>query len=433
MMNNLKRILCIVLSVFLVSAALISCADRVKDPVLEYEGEKISLSMYEFMLSRMKGTLARNKYDVTPLSTFWDEKHPGSELTNEEYYNRSILDNCKNYLASLVIFEEEGLSLSKSVLADIEEEISFYIDYDCGGDEGKLDILLSKYGTDAEGLRKIYEIEAKYQAVIAYLYGQDGSLIADNVKEEYYRENYYRFKQILISNFYYEYQEDKEGNIIYFDPESGKPVYDDDGEYKYDDKENRIVDSYGIAIRYDKDGKILYDKEKGVPAPTTDKNGNAIEHKYSKEEMEERTAAIEGIINAASNGNFSAFEAEMSKWEVYEGAGEYYKDGYYLSELESGGYDENLSEILASLKEMKVGEAKLIESESGYHIIMKYELDSGKFSDSEYAEWFSSFDQSLINKLFLDRCAKFYSNIEVNEKSLEKARSIKNIGTNYDY
>ena len=427
------RITCAILFLVMLCGVLSACANQVKSPVLEYEGQGISLEMYEFLLSRMKGTLARNKYDVTPLSDFWSEKHPGTEKTNEEYYNDAILENCKNYLAALILFEEEGLELSASDIAAIEEEIEFYIEYDCKGDESKLDTLLSKYGTDTEGLRKIYEIEAKYQAVVAALYGANGSQIADSVKEEYYRQNYYRFKQILVSNFYYEYQKDDDGNTIYFDSESGKPIYDEKGEYHYKEDGSRVADKYGIAIRYDEDGKILYDTEKGYPAPTTDDKGNAIQHKYSEEEMNVRREKMQEIVDAAAGGDFSAFESKMPEWQLYEGATDYYADGYYLSDLESSGYDENMLSILEALGEMKTGETRVIESEAGYHVIMKYELDKGKYSNSDYAEWFASFTQSLITKLFLDRCEDFYSEIEINEKNLKKAKSIKSLGTNYDY
>ena len=60
------KILCCLLCLVMLGGVLSSCANRVKSPVLEYDGYGISLEMYEFLLSRMRGTLARNKYDVTP-------------------------------------------------------------------------------------------------------------------------------------------------------------------------------------------------------------------------------------------------------------------------------------------------------------------------------------------------------------------------------
>ncbi len=432
--KNISCAVCISLCALMCTCMLSSCAERVKDPVLEYGEHKISLSMYEFMLARMKGTLARNKYDVNPLSDFWSEKHAGTELTNEEYYNSSVLDSCKNYLAALVIFDEAGLKLSDAALAEINEDIDFLIDYDGDGSVEKLDAILNKYGTDTEGLRKIYETEAKYRAVTAYLYGSDASLISNNVKEEYYRENYYRFKQILVSNFYYEYEKDEHGDLIYFDKESGLPLYDsENGVYHYDDNEKRIVDSYDVPIRFDADGNILYDKENGIPAPTTDKKGNAIKHELSKEEMAERAASAKELAELADGGNYSAFESKMPEWQVYEGAGEYYTDGYYLSDIESSAYDDDMIKILAALKEMKEGESRVIEGQNGYHVVVKYELDKGKYADSDYEEWFAAFSDSLITKLFVERCEKMYPDMVVTDIYSSKAKSIKNAGADFDY
>ena len=258
-------------------------------------------------------------------------------------------------------------------------------------------------------------------------------MIAGNVKDEHYKANYHRFKQILISNFYYEYVTDKQGDVIYYDSESGKPIYDTKGVYHYTEDGVRIVDEYGVAIRYDEEGNILYDKENGRPAPTKDEDGKAIEHKYSEAEMTERIGKIEGILAAAANKNYSAFEAEMPNWQVYVGAGEYCPDGYYLSDIEISAYDKSMRDILAELKTMAEGEVRVVEGESGYHIVMKYELDARKYENSEYAEWFSEFNDSLIDKLFYDKCAKYFDKIELNEENLAKARSIKNVGVNYDY
>lgn len=431
--ENIIRVLCLLLAVALFTAALASCANEVKDPIMEYDGEGISLEMYEFVLSRMKGSLARLGYDVSATSSFWTEMHGDSGLTNEEFYTNAVIDTCKNYLAALAMCREEGIELSDYTLEAIDEEIAFYVDYDGKGSVEKLDLILSKYGTTTEGLRKIYEVEAKYNLIISELYGEDASLIAGNVKDEHYKANYYRFKQILISNFYYEYVTDKQGDVIYYDSESGKPIYDTNGEYHYTEEGERIVDEYGVAIRYDEDGNILYDKENGKPAPTKDEDGKAIEHKYSEEEMTERIGKIEGILAAAANKNYAAFEAEIPNWQVYVGAGEYCPDGYYLSDIEVSAYDKSMRDILAELKTMAVGEVRVVEGDSGYHVIMRYELDAGKYENSEYAEWFSEFNDSLIDKLFYDKCAKYFDKIELNEENIGKARSIKNVGVNYDY
>lgn len=428
------RILSFVLSLVCIAAFLPSCSERVTSPVLEHGDQGISLAMYEFLLSRMKGTLARNKYDVQPSSDFWTAIHPGTELTNEEYYNSSILDSCRNYLAAQIIFEREGLSLSEATLAEIDEEISFYIDYDGDGSQEKLDEILANYGVTADELKRIYIIEEKYKYLISSLYGSNGSLIADTVKDEYYRENYYRYKQILVSNFYYEYQRDEQGNVIYFDSEDGEPLYDTkNGIRAYDKDGNWVRDKHGNPIYYDADGKTLYDEKNGYPSAVLDEKGEAVKYYYTDEQMAERESRMNELLASVGKGNFSAFEAQIPNWSLFERDATYYDDGYYLSRIESSAYEDYMFGILEMLENMEIGEIAVYESEYGHHVIMKYELDAEKYSDSDYAEWFSSFNSSLINKLFLDKCKDFYGDITVNSENLSKARSIKNMGKNFDY
>ena len=428
------RALAFALTLVMMLVPMSSCADSAADQicVLRCEEETLPLYFYEFLLSRMKGSLARSKYNVES-AAFWAEPIDESGVTYEEYFNGSILDSCKNYLAAAVLFEREGLRLSSSVLAEIDEEIAFYISYDGNDSEKALDGILSPYGVDHKTLRDCYVLEAKYETLLASLYG-GGALISDAVKESYYRENYLRFKQILLPKYYYEYERDEQGNMIYFDVEEGKPLYDsENGVYVYDEKGNRIKDSYGSTIYYDAEGNILYDKVNGQPSVVLDENGEGRIHYLSEEEQAALKESAESLVASLGKNNFSAFESERAKHTTVEGAEDAYPDGYYLSSIERGGYEDYMSAILDRLTEMEVGEIAAVESEYGWHVIMKYELDSGKYGDGEYDEWFAGFNSSLINRLFLDKCKSVLPEITVHEENLAKARSIKDIGINFDY
>lgn len=431
-MHILSRLAALVLVCVLACCMLASCSVDKKDAVLELGEHKISISFYEFMLSRMKGELARDKNDVSSDSDFWNDSV--LVMKRDEYYNALVLDKCKNYLAAMALYDEEKLSLPAATLAKIEEEIRFYVDYDGQGSEKKLNAILEKYGVDIDGLREIYIIEAKHQQLMTLLYGADASQISDAVKSEYYEDNYYRFKQIFVSNYYYKYQRDDQGYVIYFDPETSKPIYDTERGHKiYDNDGMALKDEYGNTMYFDDDGKVFYDTERGYPTPILDENGEAVKHYYTDEEMEIRVGRMRLLMNELENGDFAAFEAEMPYWKLYDGADEYYTDGYYLSRIECAGYEPYMLEILDALEHSHVGDLNLVESRYGYHIVMKYELDDGKFGDPEYAEWFAGFNESLKNKLFLDKCKTLYDDIFVNAENYEKARSIKEIGTNYDY
>lgn len=436
-MNLLKRALALALALCAVVTLCVSCSEKaeVPDPVLECGEEKLPLYFYEFMLSRMKGSLARNKYPVKS-DSFWATEIEKTGQTYEEYYNESIFESCKKYFASAVLFDQMGLTLPASAIAAIDEEVAFYVDYDGDGDESAFDKLIASYGVDTETLRECYIIEAKYEYLLAHLFG-GGELIADSVREEYYQENYYCFKQVLLAKFYYKYQHDEYGNMIYFDAKTKKPLYDTEkGSYAYGEDGARIKDSFGQPMYFDAEGNVVYDKENGVPRVVLDENGNPIQYECTAEEIAANKSLAEELAATLTEGNFSEFESEIKENVLVVGAVDEYDDGYYLSEIESAGYTGDvayLSDILDMLKEMKVGEIGYYESDAGFHVIMKYELEEGKYTEEGYESWFSSLDAYIINDLFNIRIADTLSKIKINEENLAKARSIRDLGINYDY
>ena len=118
----------LVLATLLCSACACSAvkSKKVDTPILECGDNAISLSFYEFLLSRMKGALATSQNDVNS-EEFWRTKVEGSDLTYEEYFSMAVLESCKKYLCALTIFNEEGLVVPDSVKAEIAEEIDFYV------------------------------------------------------------------------------------------------------------------------------------------------------------------------------------------------------------------------------------------------------------------------------------------------------------------
>ena len=418
----------------LICASLFGCGGaktQVESPVLEYGESAIPLSFYEFLLSRMKGNLARNKYDVKS-DSFWDEEAIEG-VTYEEYFNSSVLESCKNYLAAVALFDKYDLELPQSTIDGINEEVGFYIDYDGRGSLEDFNALVSKYGIDAEALKEAYIIEAKYQYLLTYLYN-GGELISSAVKEEFYQENYYRFKQILVSKFYYEYERDEQGNVIYFDTESGLRLYDkENGSYRFDGDGNKYRDKDGYVIYYDESGNILYDNVNGQPSVILDENGEAREYAYSDGEMAERAEDARVLLASIERGDKNAFEDAAKKHSDAASGDESYPDGYYFSSIESGKYEDYMLDILETLEGMEIGDVAMVESDYGYHIVMRYELDAGKYSDSRYSDWFVGFASELIDRLFLVECGKIIPDIKTVEENLGKARSIRKIGVNYDY
>lgn len=403
-------------------------------PIFECDGIELPLFFYEFMMSRVKGSLARNQYKVTT-PNFWYTVIEGDGRTYEEFYNDYVLERCKYYLAALVIFEQEGLTLPQSKLQEIDEEIQFYIEYDGEGSEDDFNASIRKLGVDAEALRRCYIIEAKYEYLMTYLYG-DGELIGDVVKDDYYENNYIRFKQILFRKYKYEYEYDEQGNLMYFDPSTGKPIYDtENGGVKYDENGSRLKDSYGVTIYFDETGKILYDTNNGRPSEKLDENGDAIKIYYGDSQLYSRLNEANEIAASITREDYAAFEAKLAEVNGEEMIFETYTDGYYLSRLEEENYIEYeyIKVILAGLEDMDEGEVAVIESEHGYHVVMRYELDDAKYNDSEYSYWFGDLNEKIILDLFRQKIDEVLPEIAVNEENIARARSITRVGINYDY
>ena len=427
-------VLCSVVSLFSACSEPERETEADTSPIFECDGIELPLFFYEFMMSRVKGSLSRNQHKVTD-PDFWGTVIEGDGRTYEEFYNEYVLERCKYYLAALVIFEQEGLTLPESKLREIEDEVQFYIEYDGKGSEDDFSASIKKLGVDAEALRRCYIIEAKYEYLMTYLYG-DGELIGDVVKDGYYKENYIRFKQILFRKYKYEYQYDEQGNLMYFDPSTGKPVYDtENGGVKYDENGSRLKDSYGVTIYFDATGKILYDTQKGRPSEKLDEDGNAIKIYYSDAELSNRLAEANEIAASVKKDDYATFEAKLAEINEDEMIFESFTDGYYLSRLEEENYleYEYIKVILAGLEEMVDGEVAVIEREHGSHVVMRYELDDAKYNDSDYSYWFGDLNNKIILDLFTQKIDEVLPEIIVNEENIAKARSITRVGINYDY
>ncbi len=97
----------IILVLITVLTLLAACGEQEREttadtsPILECDGVELPLFFYEFMLSRVKGDLARNQNKVTD-PDFWYAEIEGDGRTYEEFYNEYVLERCKNYLAAQV-------------------------------------------------------------------------------------------------------------------------------------------------------------------------------------------------------------------------------------------------------------------------------------------------------------------------------------------
>ncbi len=436
-MKALKKILILTLACVLILTSVMGCSSSGKT-MIELEDSEISVNLFMLMLSRMKGSLSSSySFGAQALKdSFWDTvMNASTGMTYNEYYTNMVLDNAKTYIAALNLFEELDLKLPDSYVDEIDSELDELVKNDGKGSKSTLNSILAEFGANYKVLRDAYIMEAKIAYLNDHLFGSDGSKIAEELKQEYYKENYVRFRQIFFFTTKPVYQTDVNGDEIYYTSD-GKIAYDKENGIKKEENGAVVKDKNGdiVFVKYDEAGKehIAYDKgTKDSPNtrnPVLDENGNVVTTKLSASEhiaLQDKATLI--IENEAVTGDYTLFDSLVDKYGEDEGMDQY-PNGYYFTE--TSDYDS--PEVVNALFEMSDGEIRKVSSEYGIHIIMKYKLDDGGYSEEENADFFTSFTSSLKNVLFAQYLEKYKESIVVDEELLSTV-SMKSVGANYNY
>lgn len=436
-MKALKKILILTLACVLILTSVMGCSSSGKT-MIELEDSEISVNLFMLMLSRMKGSLSSSySFGAQALKdSFWDTvMNASTGMTYNEYYTNMVLDNAKTYIAALSLFEELDLKLPDSYIDEIDSELDELVKNDGKGSKSTLNSILAEFGANYKVLRDAYIMEAKIAYLNDHLFGSDGSKVAEELKQEYYKENYVRFRQIFFFTTKPVYQTDVNGDEIYYTSD-GKIAYDKENGIKKEENGAVVKDKNGdiVFVKYDEAGKehIAYDKgTKDAPNtrnPVLDENGNVVTTKLSASEhiaLQDKATLI--IENEAVTGDYTLFDSLVDKYGEDEGMDQY-PNGYYFTE--TSDYDS--PEVVDALFEMSDGEIRKVSSEYGIHIIMKYKLDDGGYSNEENADFFTSFTSSLKNVLFAQYLEKYKENIVVDEE-LFATVSMKSVGANYNY
>ena len=332
----------------------------------------------------------------------------------------------KNLLAAASLFREMGLTLSASRTAAIEKEINdLLLEH---GSKKALNEALSAYGVNVDMYREYKTLLAKSDELAEAIYGEGGSKIGAMLKEQYLKENYVAFKQILVANYRYVYETDKNGDTIYYlsggkvayDTVNGTPRLEGDG-----------------FVYYKEDGHVAYDTVTGKPSPVLDETGAQKTEPYSKEELLERFNMALELSEMGADGA-SAFEALRT---MYSDEASIDDDLCYLAtNVDYASVNLTfMDDIAAALAELPVGGVTVVESDFGFHVVRRYEVESGAYADSALAQWFSDsaygvydFMNNLENDLFLTRLSAYAEKIETDDDLLATV-TIKQVNPNYDY
>ena len=409
-----------------------SCSKNSGKTLMSLESTTISVNVYQLLLTRMKGALARSFGSQVMTDSFWQTTIESDGTTYNDYFTAEVLQNTKTYLVALYLFDEYGLELSEEAVAAVDKDMEGLLVGDGDGSKSQLNQILSAYGMNYNMLREFYLAEKKVTALQNYLYGANASLVASGVKNEFMRENYVCFRQIFLASYYYVKEVDAYGNVAYFSSDGTKYLYDTENGVTMEDKNGKvIVDKYGNEIYFDADGKVLYDTKKGKTLYVTDENGAYTTKDYTKEELEKIEKNAELLASQVTAGDFEDFEELMEEYSEDEEGMEEYENGYFLAKDTTYSYT-YLNDICAALSDMEVGESEMVTSDYGYHIIMKYECEDGAYAEEANSIWFTDFNSMLIEMLFLQEANKYMDGIKLDEDLLGTL-DMKSVTHNYYY
>ena len=429
--NVLVKLSCIILAVMLLCCSLSGCAES---KIMELGEVEIDNYLYEFLLSRMKGTLSGIGYNVDSVD-FWNTVFSSNGMTYGEYFKAQVLKQAYSYAVSEFLFQKEGLTLPDESVELIDTLMDKLIER--AGSKNNLNAELANYGVNYKILREIYVMEAKMQHLKEYYYGKNAEKIDKKDKDAYYNENYVSFKQILIAGYFYAC-ETEDGNIdgtpVYFVKDNANKIaYDtENGSVKIDEFGKTVTDKYGDAVYYLEDGSVAYDKKNGVLKYILDENGERVPCFYGNEKLGELKSEADEIASLTVDAE--GFDMLISEYDQSEGANEVMyllnSPSYYSSQTASAKY---LDDIAAALGKMKVGEMKVVSSDYGYHIIYKYENGDGAYDDEKYKDVFDTFNDDVIEYMFSQKCDEYESKVEINDEVWDNAIGFMDISANTLY
>lgn len=264
-----NRIISAAAATLLAACALVSCSP---ESVMTYGSHSINENEFSYYLATYKGKYAQTYADFKNTPEYFSSVVTDDGQTVEDVLYSAVVHNVEMTLVCEQMFDDCGLSLSRSVEDTINSYIDDFVDEYADGSRNKFNAALGAYGVNINMLKKIYLRDEKVSALYDALYGTNGIIgITDEDRQNYLDENYVRVRHIYVNNKY-----------MYATDEDGVQEYTDDGLRK--------------------------------------------KRELTAEELAAKQALIDAIDESLAEG------ADFD--EVYDAFSEdkYYKNGYYISE-----------------------------------------------------------------------------------------------------
>lgn len=415
----------------LLLSGLIGCA-KDSGTLMELDGCTLSVNAYELLLTRMKGKLVYTYHVNATSNSFFDTIMDAEGTTYNDFYTMSVLNESYKYVEAEYMFRKAGLTLPDSEVEKVDARLAKLVEN--AGSKTILNAKLAELGVNYNLLREHYLAEARIKYLQTYLYGEKGEKISQEIKDDYYDKNYICFRQIFLASYDYVFVTDKNGDQVYY-KENGEIAYDsENGTKKTDEFGLSVLDDAGNVIYYDENGRIAYDKEHGEPRYKTDEDGTPVVEAKTGEALENLKNRVAEIASDAAGLDETAFAALSDQVSESESNTRVYlrrENGYYASQ--SASY---LDDIAAAVYENEMGGVCTVQSESGYHILLRCEPESQAYDseDKNTASTFADFYSLLIGSLFTEACDEYRDRVKINESVYKKAPSIREVSyenTNY--
>lgn len=438
----LKYALCLVLALAMLVSMLAGCSNQGKT-LLTLDNQTISVNLFKLYLSRMKGTLTSTAYfgESARSDDFWETWIDiYDKKTYNTHYTEMVLDSAKTTIGIMKVFDDLGLTLPQSYIDEIDSELNEMLINEANGSKTAFNAVLAHYGANYDVLREAYIIEAKTAYLRDHLFGVNGSKVGANIIDDYYKDNYVRFKQIFLYTYEFVYEVDANGDRIYYRDDNGRISYDTTQTAKVRDDGSYVTDKNGdrIYVYTDSNGKerTAYKKEGASVKQRFDSSGEPVVKYYDANSVEMKivNSDADAILAETKAGDYSGFDALVGEYNQEDGSKDY-PNGYYVSRNTS--YE--AIEVIDELFEMQVGEVKKIQSDYGIHIVMRYELEEGAYTFEENEDLFIStktgtyvFMSDLVDELLYEYVKEYKDKVVVDEAVL-KGADMKSVEPNYYY
>ena len=149
---------------------------------------------------------------------------------------------------------------------------------------------------------------------------------------------------------------------------------------------------------------------------------------YTEEENAERLATLKEIAKECY-GKPELFLEYANEWsDNPDFHAEKAPNGMYFS---AGTYthDNVLGPFSTQLATLEIGELAILESASGYHLVMRFALDDMAWKNEENAYWFSTFNALCVEYMLQNKTEKYLQFVKEDE-DLKASASIVNVSAN---